>query len=452
MNRDSLRRDWTKGSVAGSLWSLSWPMMVQQGLFIVGQTIDMIWIGRLGVTAIAGVGVAFIIITLMLMVQQGLVIGARAMVARFVGAGDAESANHVAGQAFVISAVYSVLITVIGVFLAEPILGLFGLEADVIVEGATYLRITFAGWLTLSFWMVSFTIMQASGDTVMPMKITVFFRLLQVAFCPFLVLGWWIFPPLGVSGAALSVVIAQSLGMVIGFWVLFSGRTRLQLTLRNFRLDLNIIWRQVKISIPASIMNMQRAFGNLLLTWFMAHFGTLAVGGHGLAQRVEMLLTMPIQSMGTGAGVLVGQNLGAKQPERAERSGWLAAGFAEAFMVICAVVTLVWAENIASIFTSEPNLVEITSTFLRIAAVGYLVQGLNGILQNCISGAGDTLPPMVISLVVVWVLQLPLAFLLSRVTGLGMYGVRWAIVAGVVVGAVVYITYFRWGRWKRKKV
>jgi putative MATE family efflux protein len=294
--------------------------------------------------------------------------------------------------------------------------------------------------------------MQASGDTVMPMKITIFFRIIHVALCPFLVLGWWIFPPLGVSGAALSVVIAQGLGMVIGFWVLFSGRTRLRLSLRNFRLDLNNIWRQVKISIPASIMNMQRAFGNLILTRFMAYFGTLAVGGHGLAQRVEMLLAMPTQAMGVGAGVLVGQNLGAKQPERAERSGWLATGFAEAFMVICAVVTVVWAESIAGIFTSEPDLVGITGTFLKIAAAGYLVQGLNGILQNCISGAGDTLPPMVISLVVVWVLQLPLAFLLSRVTGLGMYGVRWAIVAGIAVGTVAYIMYFRWGRWKRKRV
>jgi Na+-driven multidrug efflux pump len=165
-----------------------------------------------------------------------------------------------------------------------------------------------------------------------------------------------------------------------------------------------------------------------------------------------MILHLPVFGLGTGAGVLVGQNLGAGQPERAERSGWTAVGLVEGFAVICLVVILIWAEKIVGIFSTEPGLVEVASTFMRIAVAGFLVLGFAGVLQNCISGAGDTLPTMLVSLVTMWVVQLPLAFFLPRVTNLGMYGVRWAMVAGIAVGAVALTTYFRLGRWKRKKI
>ena len=156
--------------------------------------------------------------------------------------------------------------------------------------------------------------------------------------------------------------------------------------------------------------------------------------------------------LGTGAGVLVGQNLGAQQPERAEKSGWLAAGLATCFMLIASVAILLWAESIIRIFSPEPDLAEIASTFLRVAVAGYLMMGFNAVFRHCLSGAGDTLSPMVISILMIWVVQMPLAVLLPRVTNLGVYGVRWAIVAGMVTGAVAYIIYFRLGRWKRKRV
>ena len=156
--------------------------------------------------------------------------------------------------------------------------------------------------------------------------------------------------------------------------------------------------------------------------------------------------------LGVGAGVLVGQNLGARQPERAERSGWIAAGLAQAFMIVCSLAILLGSENIIRIFTTEPDVVELAGVFLRIAAAGFLLLGVYAVLSHCITGAGDTLPPMLITLLNFWVVQLPLAFLLPRVTALGVYGVRWAMVSGVIVAVVAYITYFRLGRWKHKKV
>ena len=450
--RAAFDRDRTKGSIFRNLWSLAWPMIISESFWAVGITVDMIWVGKLGVASIAGVGVAGIIVMLAMAARWGLSVGSRAMVARFIGAGDEKGANHVAQQAFVISGIYAIVMAAIGVFLAEPILSLMGLEADVVGEGAAYLRIQFVGSAAMSFWMMGEGIMRASGDAVTPMKVIIIARFVHLVLAPFLIFGWWIFPRWGVSGAATANLVGYSLGMALTLWFLFTGRTRLWLTLRDFHLDLNIIWRIVKIGIPASVMGIQRTFGRFVLVWVMTPFGTLAVAAHTLAQRIEIFLYLPGMGMGAAAGVLVGQNLGAAQPKRAEKGGWLAVGLVEGFMLICAVAVLLWAESIIRIFSTETGLVEIASTFIRIEAAGYLVMGFVAVLPMCISGAGDTLPPMLFSLLMIWVVLLPLAFFLPQVTNLGMYGVRWAIVASVVAGAVAYTTYFRLGRWKRKRV
>jgi putative MATE family efflux protein len=250
----------------------------------------------------------------------------------------------------------------------------------------------------------------------------------------------------------LIVIIDQGVGMIIGLWILFSGRSRLRVTLRNFRVDLDTIWRILKIGIPGSVMLIQRIIANLVLVRLMAPFGTLAVAVHSLVLRIENTLDMPASGVASGANVLVGQNLGANQPGRAERSGWVATGFIEAFLVVSSLAILLWAESIVGIFNSEPELVKLASIFLRIAVAGYLVVGFVAVLQNALTGAGDTLTAMLFSVIMMWVVQLPLAFLLPRVTELGVYGVRWAIVIGIIVGAIAYAAYFRLGRWKCKEV
>jgi putative MATE family efflux protein len=445
-------RDWTKGNIFRNLLSLSWPMMVSNSLNMIGPTIDMIWVAKLGPATIAGVGVAGMAVILINAAMLGLGMGLRAMVARFVGAGNIEEANHVARQAFVVVAVFSVVVAIIGIFLAEQILGLMGLEADVVAEGAAYMRILFVGVAAMSFRMMTEGAMQSAGDVVTPMRIAIIFRVFHVALCPFLIFGWWIFPRLGVSGAALTNVMSQSLGLGLGLWFLYTGRSRVKLVLTNFRIDLGIIWRMVKIGIPASIMTMQGTFGQLLLMRFMVPFGTLAVAAHTLVQRTEMVLFMPAAGLGMAAGVLAGQNLGAGQPERAEKTGWLAAGLVEASMIVASGAILLWAEHIVGVFSPEPGLLETASTFLRIATAGYVMLGVIASFMQCLSGAGDTVPPMIIGLVILWAVQLPLAFFLPQITDLGVDGIRWAIAAGMVVGGIAYTIYFRMGRWKRKRI
>jgi putative MATE family efflux protein len=326
------------------------------------------------------------------------------------------------------------------------------MEAEVIAEGAPYMRIMFVGAAAMTFRMLAEGIMQSSGDTLTPMRISILFRAFHTALCPFLVFGLWIFPQLGVRGAALTNVLSQSLGLGLGIWILFSGRTRLRLTLSGFQLDLNMIWRIVRIGIPAAIIGMQMGLIHIVMMSFMVPYGTLAVASHMLGQRLEMLMVTLLMGLGMGAGVLVGQNLGAGRPERAEKTGWLALGIAEGLMVLGSLVLLLGAEQIIKIFNTDPPLVALAGSFLRIAAVGYLVIASIAIMKHLLAGAGDTVPAMIFEIGHLWVVMLPLAYILPRYYHLGVYGIRWAIVTGVYAGAAAYLIYFQMGKWKKKRV
>jgi len=445
-------RDWTKGNIVQNLISLAWPMMVGSSLNMLGPTIDMIWVGRLGVASVAGVGVAGMIVMLMNSMRMGLYTGLRAMVARFVGAGDNENANHVAQQAFVVGAAFSTFIALVGIFLAEEILTLLGLEPDVVIAGAAYMRIQFIGAIFMSLRMITESTMQASGDAMTPMKIAVIYRVLHVILCPFLVFGWWIFPRMGVSGAAMTNVISQLIGGGLGLWFLFSGRTRMRLTLKNFRLDGSMIWRIVRIGIPASVSSMERGVSQTVMLWFMTPFGTLPLAAHTICSRADGIVSIAAMGIGAAAGVLAGQNLGAKQPGQAEKACWLAAGIGEGLMIAISLAIFLSPQTLAYIFTPDPALVEVTSVFLRIMMAYFLAEGFRMVFMRCLNDVGDTVPPMLIAILSMWLIQVPLAYFLPRIGGLDVLGVRWAMAIGTIAQVVAYVTYFRLGKWKLKQV
>jgi len=419
---------------------------------MMGPTIDMIWVGKLGSVAVAGVGVSGMIVQVVNSLTQGLFTGMRAMVARFVGAGDNENANHVLQQAFVISAGLSIIIAAIGLFLAEMILIAFGVAPDVVDEGAVYMRIQLVGMVTMKLMMIAQSAMQASGDSRTPMRITVFYRVLHIVLVPFLIFGWWIFPHLGVSGAALTNIITQGIGASLGLWFLFSGRSRLKPTLRKFKLDWGIILRLLRIGIPASITGTQRFLPGLVLVWFVSPFGTFAVAAYSVMTRISNFVRNPAASLGSSTGILAAQNLGAGQPERAEKGGWLGAAFFTCLAAIVSVLIWFWAERVIGIFNTEPELVGVASAFLRIQIVSFMVTGLVVVLSMCIEGTGDTVPSMIITLTTMWLIQIPLAYFVTNHTEIGVYGVPWSIACALIARAIFFAIYFRIGRWKHKKV
>ena len=427
-------------------------MAVTQTMMSLGPTIDMIWVGKLGGDSVAAVGVAGVVVMLAMGVMMGFTTGMLALISRAIGAKDLPAANRVAQQAVVVSAIYATTIALIGQFLGQKILLLITSDPEILRLGTTYLRIEFVGGATMVFRMTMDVIMQASGDTVNPMWIAAVYRGFHILLCPFLVFGWWIFPEMGVSGAALTGVIAQGLGVVLGLQVLLGSRSRLRLGFKGFQFDMGIVWNIIRIGFPASISGIQRSLSQFFLQVFIAPFGGAALAAHVITQRLEMFIFMPAMSFGMGAGVLVGQNLGARRPERAEKSAWLAVALVEGFVVIASVVMLVATGPVIRIFSSDAALDEVAIQFVHIAIAGWALMGFMFVLMNCLQSAGDTIPTMIFSIVTTWVVTILPAYLLPKYTDLGVLGIRWAMSGTVVIGAIANIIYFRTGRWKTRLV
>jgi putative MATE family efflux protein len=446
-------RDWTQGSILGNLWGLAWPMSVSALVEQLGPTVDMIWIGKLGQAAMAGVGVAGLAVMTVNAARMGINTGLRAMISRAIGAKDLEEANRVTQQGLVVSTIFAIVMAIIGGFFSESILRLLGVAPEVVETGADYMRIQLVGSIFMSLGMLANGIMQASGDTVTPMKLIIAGRLFHVVLCPFLIFGWWIFPRLEVNGAAITNIIQYAfISAGIGLWILFSGRSRIKPTMKGFRFDGKILWRMVKVGLPASFTGMERNFASLVIIKFISPFGTVAVAAHSLLQRIDPFFHMPAQGFGQAAGVLAGQNLGARLPERAEKTGWIAAFIFTGTMCIASLLVWFLPGPIVRIFNSDPALVDIASVFLRIEIVNFMVFGFVTVLMNCLNGVGDTWIPMWTNLISMWAMQVPLAWLLSTRTDLGVYGVRWGMAIAIVMRAVVYIVYWKLGRWKYRKV
>jgi len=443
-------RDWTQGSILKNLVSLSWPMAVNNSINTIGPLVDMIWVGKLGSDAVAAVGVAGTVVMLVNSLSIGLFTGLRSLVSRFIGARDTEGAVDAARQAIVFGIIYSIIIAAVGIFFSESILRILGVEENLVALGEPYLRIEMIGMMTMTFRIMTDGTMQASGDTRTPMKIAIAFRALHIILAPFLVFGLGFFPAAGIRGVAITGVVSQGLGTVLGLWILCRGHSRLRLTFKNFRFNTSTIWRLVKIGIPSSIMMLQSQLGQLVLVRLMVSFGTIAVAAHTICQRIDMTISFPIMGLAAGSGILVGQNLGARQPQRAAKSGWVAFAAAEIILVVVCLIVLIWPEIIIRVFSSDPELIQVASVFVRIAALGFIFGGGAQIFQQSLAVAGDTLPPMIISIIAIWGIQVPLALVFARIDSL--MGVRWAIIGGFGLTMLASGIYFSIGRWKRQKV
>jgi putative MATE family efflux protein len=401
--------------------------------------------------------------------MMGLTTGMRALIARAIGAKNNEEALRVAQHAVIISFAYAILMALIGHFFAEPIIRFITTDPEIVAIGTMYMKIEFFGGATVSFRMMMDSIMQASGDSVNPMQIAMVYRVFHIILCPFMIFGaafvptifphlganlsaWWPFPALGVRGAAFTSIIAQSIGVLLGLSVLIGARSRLKLTFRGFKFDFRIIWRIIRIGFPALISGIQRTLNQFFIQVFMAPFGAAVLAAHVITQRLEMFILMPAMAFGMGAGVLVGQNLGARRPERAEKSAWMAVIMVEAFVILVSAAVFIWTGPVIRVFNTDPTMDRVAIQFIHIAACGWVLIGFMFVLMNALQGAGDTVPTMIISIVTTWAITMPFAYLLPKYTSFGAVGIRWALTASTIVGAAANVIYFRMGKWKTRRV
>ena len=461
-------RDLTSGSIPRNLWFLAWPQTVSGSLMVVDRLWDLFLAGFIGYRAIAGIGVAQTWSMLLFTARMGLDISMRAMVSRAVGAGNIQLANHVVLQAFTIGIVGSLIIAAPAIVLTESLMRLLGVSDEIVAIAAAYMRIQFIATVAQGMMMMSGAALQAAGDPITPMHAQVLSRILHFALSPLLIFGWFWFPDMGIAGAALAMFISGLIGLSWNLWALFRGTSRLHLTLRGYRLDPVLMWRIVRIGAPASVSSMERSFSQLAIVWLVTGFGDVTLAAYSVAQRVQMLTNLGSMGLGQGAGIMVGQNLGAGKPEQARKVvGW-ALVYVLMLSITITLVLLVFAEPFLTIFIRDPAVMEVAVPWLRIVVLGFMVMGVGMVFMQSYNTAGDTLVPMVVSLITIWGVQVPLAIMLSGVVqdwtifglaitlptiaDLGQYGIAWSMVIAMASRLFFYVPYFFTDRWLRKQV
>ena len=447
-------RDLTTGSIPKSLFHLSWPQVAEGAISTADQLVDLVWAGRLsgGFHSLAGVGIAQSFVQFGFMTRQGLDMAMRAMVSRAVGAGDFALANRVMLQAFSLTFVYGLVMVLIGAFLTETLIRMIGASEAVIAETTMYMRLQLIGTMGVSFRMATGAALQSAGDVVTPMKATTLTRVVHIILTPFLMFGWGFFPTLGLAGAGLANVFAQSLGAAVNFYALFKGTSDLKLTLKGYKPDWVIIWRILKIGAPATVAGTERAVAQLVLLRLVTPFGDIATAAYAMTRRMEMFANFGSMGLGQAAGIMVGQNLGAGKPERAKKSVVWALLFVTIMKGAFGGLLFAFPVLFIMLFTQEPGVVDLASDWVRIQAVAAILMGLAMVYQQSYNTAGDTLAPMVVTLLAVWAVELPLAWFLSHTLNVGPLGIGFAAVAGMGVRLLFYVPYYFYGRWLRIKV
>ncbi len=444
------RQELTEGSITKNVWHLALPMMVGILLQNTFNIVDMIFVGRLGPAAIAAVSMNGILLGVIWTLIMGISLGTVAMVARFIGARRFEEADNVAMQSLFMSILGSIPITLVGFFLAEPILQVLGAKEEVLAPGTSYLRIVSLGSITMFLPFITGSALRGSGDAYTPTKILGFATTLNIILDPLFIFGLGGFPRWGVAGSALATVISQGVGALILLYILFRGRSVLHLNLEKARLNLDMMWRMVKIGVFGSLQMVMWNISDLVLMRIVAIYGTFAVAAYGIGMRVVFMVMMPGFGLAQSAATLVGQNLGAKKPARAERSVWIAAGFYEIIMICSTVFFVVFAGNIVSIFNLTPDIVRIGGGYIRFISSTFFFMALSIVLSRAMNGAGDTLSPMVITAISVFVLRIPLVLFLAEVWA--TTGIWTGIAVTNVAQGLITSFWFTRGRWKYKVI
>jgi putative MATE family efflux protein len=440
----------TEGSVLKNIIFLSLPMMLTLLLQDAFNLVDMYFVGNLGSSATAAVSMSGIIVGLILTAVTGLSFGTLAMISRYVGEGNIEKADNVVMQSFILGLIITLIITPLGYIFAPQMLELLGASKEVVMQGTPYLRITFGGSITIFLTVLMFSALRGAGDPISPMIILLISTILNIILDPIMIYGLFGFPRWGVAGSAAATIVARAIAMIMVLFVMMQEKSIIKLRARDFRFDFNIMKEIIRIGNPSSIELLILNLSTLFLMKIVASFGTTAVAEYGIGMRLNMAVTIPTMGFGFAAATLVGQNLGARKPDRAEKSGWICAGIGTIIMIILTIVFLIFSGNIVSVFNDEFEVVEIGTQFIKTMAPTFIFLGLGTTLGRGLNGAGDTVYPMIISIITMLALRIPLAWYMS--TRAGTAGIWKSLALTNAIYGIVITMWFKIGKWKEKEI
>lgn len=453
--RESLRgshRDYTEGPIGRSIILLAVPMVLEMLMESVFAVVDIFWVAHLGADAVATVGLTESMLTLMYAVAIGLGIGATAMVARRIGEHNPEGAARAAVQAIALGLIVSAVLAVLGVSLATRLLAAMGGSPWVIENGSAFTKIMFAGNASILLLFLINAIFRGAGDAAIAMRVLWLANTINILLGPCFIFGLGPFPKLGVAGAAVATTIGRSTGVLYAFSKLIRPGGRFDIRRHLVKLEPTIMARLIRLSATATFQVFIGMASWIGLIRTISSFGSDAVAGYTIGIRVIIFALLPSWGMANAAATMVGQSLGAKKPDRAERAVWQAGFYNMICLGVVGLLFVLFARQIIGFFTSDPNIVPYGVDCLRIVSYGFLFYAYGMVLTQSFNGAGDTWTPTIINLFVFWLWELPLAYVLAIILGIGPRGVFIAITVAFSTLALVSAVVFRQGHWKTRVV
>ncbi len=446
-------QNFTEGSINRAIFLLSIPMILEMAMESLLAVVDIFFISLLkNNDAVTAVGLTESVIAIVYSLAMGLGMAATAMVARRVGEQDRPGAGVAAVNALYIGAMVSVVITVVGLLFHKDILKLMGASESVIAIGAGYTWWMLTGNFTIVALFLVNAIFRGAGNAAIAMQSLWIANILNMILDPILIFGWGPIPSMGVEGAAIATNIGRGAGVLYQVYFLMGKKGIIQIRRENLIFDKVVVIRLLKIAAGNVGQFLISTASWLFLARIIVNFGSAAFAGYQIAIRIIIFTILPSWGMANAAATLVGQNLGAKQPERAEESVWKAGFLNMVFLGLISIIFYFVSEPIMRIFSADPEVVRYGTQCLRIVAFGYVFYGYGMVIVQAFNGAGDSRTPTILNLFCYWLFQIPLAYVLAIKFELGAPGAFWAIAIAESVIAVIAILLFRRGTWKNVKI
>ena len=444
--------DYTQIGIGKAVFLLAVPMILELIMESTFAVVDIYFVGRLGPSAVATVGLTETYLFLLYSIGIGMSMAVTAVVARRIGEKEREQAGIAAVQSILLAVLVSVPFAFVGIFFAKDLLGLMGADAWTLEHGYRYTQWMLGGNAVIMLLFIINSIFRGAGDAAIAMRVLWLANGVNIVLDPVLIFGLGPFPELGIEGAAIATNIGRGTGVLLQLWVLFRGGKHIRVLRSHLHLNGKVIFNIIRASLGGIGQMIVAMTSWIFVMRIISDFGSQAVAGATIALRIMMFTLMPAWGMSNAVATLVGQNLGAQKPERAERSVWVTGFWNMLCLIGVSVFYFIYSERLVGLFSDDAEVIAIGGKWLTIVSYSYFVYGWWMVAVKAFNGAGDTATPTKINLVFFWLFQIPLSYLLGKTFGGGHTGVFWAIFISETAVGLFTLWLFTRGRWKTVRV
>ncbi|MFD2518439.1 MATE family efflux transporter [Salinimicrobium flavum] len=443
------KNKYTEGRIFNSLFSLAVPIILANILQTAYQLIDTFWLGRLGANAVAAVSISFPLLFLVLSIGSGLTLAGTVLVSQYKGGGNQKMVDFNSSQTISLIFFISLLLSLLSYHVADPLMKIIGAGPEILDSAVSYFKVSSIGFVFLFMFFAFQSLMRGIGNVMLPVYIVLFTVFLNLVLDPLFIYGYGPIPEYGVAGAAIASIITQALSAAIGLWILFRGKSGIKIHFSEMRPHLSTLTKIVNLGIPASIEQSTRALGMTMMVVLVTSFGSEVVAAYGIGARILSFIVIPALGLAIATTSLVGQNIGAIKIKRAEKVANLSSQIAFFGLTGMGMIMFYFAEPLTAFFIpNDPDVIQDAAYFIKVMAPSFGLLGVQQVLNGVFNGAGFTKASMLISILNLWIIRFPLAFLLSYNTLLGYEGIWWAFPVSNAVAAIVAFIYFKKGYWK----